>query len=77
LVTTAVNTKYIQNQTITDNLDVVNGKTYIGRNVTTSVSEGPVVIQSGETNITSTKGVYIKNSFKVNPGAKFKINIVN
>lgn len=73
-ITTAVNTTYIQNQTINSNLTIENGKTYIGRDVTNSINEGPVAIQSGHTSIKSSKGVMIKNNFTVNNGAKLTIN---
>lgn len=69
-----VNQTYIQNQTYTEDETVISGETYIGRDVTTSTPEGPVLVQSGTLTINSPKKVYIKNSFKVESGAKLRIN---
>lgn len=69
-----VNKTYIQNKTYTENSTVTSGETYIGRDVTTTTTEGPVTVQSGTLTINSPQKVYIKNSFKVENGAKLKIN---
>ena len=58
----------------TEDETVISGETYIGRDVTTSTTEGPVLVQSGTLTINSPKKVYIKNSFKVESGAKLRIN---
>lgn len=72
--TSLVNKTYIQNQVYTEDATIISGETYIGRDVTTSTTEGSVLVQSGTLTINSPKKVYIKNSFKVESGAKLRIN---
>ena len=50
------------------------GHARVGRDVTTTHQQGPVIVQSGTLTINSPKKVYIKNSFKVESGAKLRIN---
>ena len=68
------NTTYVQNQVFTGSQSITSGITHIGRDVTTTHQQGPVIVQSGTLTINSPKKVYIKNSFKVESGAKLRIN---
>ncbi len=69
------NPLYIQNETLQGENSYITGSAFIGRNVINSRPEGAVVIPNGKTTITATDGVVIKNDFKVERGAEFKINI--
>jgi len=68
-----MNQKYIQNETLTDNSIFVSGETFVGKDVTPLLNEGPVVIDNGKTAIVNRHGVTIKNSFEVKRGAVFEI----
>lgn len=74
-IATVINQTYVQNRTFVGASDsITSGEIYIGSDVTTSQSQGPVIVQSGSLTITSPQKVYIKNNFKVQGGAKLKIN---
>ena len=71
-------TRYIQNETIqnntmyTSNYDYI----YVGRNVTSELSEGPVSVVSGKKlELKAKKGVMIKNSFEVSSGSEFIMDV--
>ena len=66
-------TVYLQNESLDDNLNVTTDYTYIGSDVATGRTEGPVSIENGHSVISSTYGVTIKNDFEVKPGASLRI----
>lgn len=71
-----VNTEdyYIQNVTLSENVIYTNTPVSIGRDVTTSLPEGNVVIQSGaDVFVHKGNGVVIKNGFECQSGATFTI----
>ena len=65
--------QFIQNQTLSGNRIYTSSGITIGKDVTTSVSNGPVNIESGSIRIINRNGVTIKNCFEVNKGAEFEI----
>lgn len=65
-------TVYIQNETESHDIHIIANEVNIGRDVTNTKTHGPVVIESGKTNIKSNQ-VIIKNNFEVKKGASFEI----
>ena len=75
VILTLTNNTYIQNETFTGyNTISKPGHAFIGKDVTTSKPQGPVIIQSGSLTISKPTDVNIKNDFEVKQGAVFKIN---
>jgi hypothetical protein len=72
-VATCSNTAFIQNDTITNNYNVVSEYIYAGRDVTTSKPQGEVVVQNGNVELHGKDGVTIKNGFTIQKGATLKI----
>lgn len=72
-VATCCSTAYIQNEIVTGNYNVVSEYVYAGSDVTTSIPQGEVVIQSGNVEIHGKNGVTIKNDFEVHEGSTLKI----
>ncbi len=68
-----LNKEYIQNETIAENRIYISDNTFIGRNVTSSVDNGPVSVEDGKIIIYNQHGATIKNSFEVKKGATFEI----
>jgi len=71
--TTTYSDTYLQNITMTGTKSYETGNAMIGSDVTNRVSQGPVVINSGNTTIKATKGATITEDFEVKSGAKFTI----
>lgn len=74
-LTTIYRLPYIQNETITSDVTEVSENVWIGSDVTTSLPQGPVIIESGKTTIQVDDSVTIKNNFEVQHGAEFEIKI--
>lgn len=72
-IATINSTTYIQDETITGDYNVVSENVYVGSDVTTSMSQGPVIIESGNVELYGTNEVFIKNDFTVENGASLKI----
>lgn len=68
-----IDTLYIQNENITNNIDKIAFNTYIGENVTSLKPQGNVRIINGKTILRNLDKIFIKNSFKVERGASFEI----
>lgn len=64
---------YLQDLTLTGSQDIKAHNLSIGSSVTNLTSDGPVVIQSGETSILNKGTVTISGEFEVDPGAVFEI----
>lgn len=71
------NDSYIQDETFDGMTRIVSNNVNIGRNVTTLKPEGPVVINSGETSVSTSNNVTIKNDFEVKLGATFFVKTGN
>lgn len=67
------NSEFIQNETFETDTRIVGNNIQIGRNVTSLIDEGAVVIESGKTTVSYSGEVFIKNSFEVKKGAEFVI----
>lgn len=66
-------TVYLQNESLDDNLNVSTDYTYIGSDVASGRTQGPVSVDNGHSVISSLYGVTIKNDFEVKPGASLTI----
>lgn len=67
---------YIQNFTFTEDAYVKNNRIYAGRNVTSSLPEGDVVIKNGSNvKFIAEQGITLASGFKVEKGATFKAKI--
>lgn len=71
------NDHFIQNETFDGVTRIVADSVNIGSDVTTLRPQGPVIVNNGETSITTADGVMIKNDFEVKNGAVFSIEIDN
>ncbi len=72
--TTTCDDIYLQNITISGTKKYETGNAMIGSDVTNKVTQGPVVINSGNTTIKASLGVTITKDFEVKPGAEFTIS---
>ena len=64
---------YLQNEAFDDNINITADRTYVGSNVASDRTNGPVVIEKGDAAISSRYGVTISDSFEVKPGATLEI----
>ena len=69
-------TVYLQNESIFRDLPIFSTKTYVGHNVTSARSQGPVIIERGRTTNISRGSFCIKNSFTVETGAELMVKPV-
>lgn len=67
------NSVYLQNEDIVRNLSVFSTNTFVGRNVNSSMMQGPVSIQKGKVSNKSVGSITIQNDFEVKLGAEFEI----
>lgn len=74
---TGNNEVYIQNTTYTSDHTIVAKKAYIGSDVTSSLPNGAVTVQSGSVSIRATDLISIKDDFEVKTGASFEAEILN
>ncbi len=73
LITNLKSNVIIQNQTFNSTSIVTGDEIVIGRNISSAVEEGPVVIESGSTTFDATNSVTIKNGFECKIGATLEI----
>ncbi len=73
LITNLKSNVIIQNQTFNSTSIVTGDEIVIGRNISSAVEEGPVVIESGSTTFDATNSVTIKNGFECKMGATLEI----
>ena len=73
LVTNLKSQVIVQNQTFTSTSTITGEKIIIGRNISSAVEEGPVIINSGTTTFDATNSVTIKNGFECKKGATLEI----
>lgn len=71
------NNVYIQNRTLSGDNEVAAKNVFVGRNVLTSIPQGPVTIINGQTKVKATNGVTLKNNFEVKEDAEFSIEMQN
>lgn len=64
---------YLQDEIIIRNLSIFSNITNIGSNVTTTMPQGPVTIESGKLTNKSQDNILIKNDFEVKIGAELEI----
>lgn len=65
---------YIQNKTITDNLNISAKNIYVGSNVTTSEPTGPVIIKNGaKVTFNAEQEVNLEEGFEIELGGEFEI----
>lgn len=64
---------YIQNETISDNRLIVAENTYVGQNVTGTLSQGPVVVESGNLEIQSAGGVLLAPGTEIKKNASLEV----
>lgn len=64
---------HIQDKTLSGDMEIAAKYVYIGKNVLTNTSQGPVSIINGNTKVKATNRVTIKNDFEVQKGAEFSI----
>ena len=65
---------YIQNYTFTENAMIVGRNIYIGQNVTTSLPQGPVIINNGvNVYFKPTENIYFNSGFEVQLGGTFEV----
>ncbi len=67
------NTVFLQNEDIVRNLSIFSSNTYVGNNVNSSITQGPVTIHKGKVINKSAGGVTIQNDFEVKSGAELEI----
>lgn len=67
------NSVYLQNEDIVRNLSVFSTNTYVGSNVNSSLSLGPVTIHKGKVTNKSAGGITIQNDFEVKSGTELEI----
>lgn len=67
------NSVFLQNEDIVRNLSVFSTNTYVGSNVNSSMTQGPVTIHKGKVVNKSTGSITIQNDFEVKSGAEFEI----
>ena len=67
-------TVFLQNEDLSDNLNVTTGYTYIGSQVTDTRDEGPVTVSNGKSIIATRYGATIEGFFEVKPGASLEIS---
>lgn len=78
IITKEHGTEYLQNETIEDEYSINCNNVVIGSNVTTTIPEGPVILENGsEVDIHGITNVYIKNDFTVKQGATLNITTGN
>lgn len=65
---------YLQNQSLFGNTYISTSYLLIGSNVTSSITQGPVIINDGTTEINASNYVRIENDFEIEKGAVFEIN---
>lgn len=73
LQATIKRTEYLQNETINGNRLITAERIFIGSDVTDSLPNGPIVIQTGTTTISKGLGVSITKDFEVKKGASLII----
>lgn len=73
--TESFNVKYIQNKTYAGNVTINGDIILVGRNVTSEQPTGDVIISSGKTIISATRGVFLEEGFEVKNGAEFEIKM--
>ena len=71
--TTSADT-FLQNEDLSDNLNVTTEYTYIGSQVTDTRDEGPVTVSNGKSIIATRYGATIEGFFEVKPGASLEIS---
>ena len=76
-VTSLRMSNYIQNMTFNGNQIVLSSQGLAGSDVTSSVPQGPVVVESGKSTFQFTDKFVIKNDFKVKSGASLEIRASN
>ena len=67
------NSVYLQNEDIVRNLSVFSMNTYVGSNVNSSMTQGPVTIHKGKVINKSTGSITIQNDFEVKSGTELEI----
>lgn len=67
------NTVFLQNEDIIRNLSVFSMNTYVGSNVNSSLTQGPVTIHKGKVINKSAESIAIQNDFEVKSGAELEI----
>lgn len=77
LTQTGNNEVYIQNTTYTSDNTIVAKKVHIGSDVTSSLPNGAVTVQSGSVSIRATDSISINSDFEVKAGASFEAEILN
>ncbi len=65
----------LQNMSLNGFHDIVANKITTGKNVTNKVEEGAFVVESGETNLTSSKAISLKSGTSIKNGSLFKVRI--
>ena len=63
----------LQNEKLSDNMNVLADKVYVGSNVVLNRDSGPVIVENGESVISSHNGTTIFNDFEVKLGASLLI----
>ncbi len=71
--TTSADT-FLQNEDLSDNLNVTTEYTYIGSQVTDTRDEGPVTVSNGKSIIATRYGATIEGFFEVKLGASLEIS---
>jgi len=71
--TSLINTVYIQNENLTGNQTYLGGTIQVGSDVTPYQATGPVIIETGKTQMKALQEVFIKNNFEVQQGAELWI----
>ena len=64
----------LQNEGLSDNINVTADSVFIGSNVASDRDSGPVVVENGKSVISYTQEVDIENDFEVLPGASLEIS---
>ena len=64
----------LQNESLSDNINVTADSVFIGSNVASDRDSGPVVVENGKSVISYTQEVDIENDFEVLPGASLEIS---
>jgi hypothetical protein len=73
----STDTFFLQNEQLSTNVSFLANRVYIGSDVTSEKSVGPVSITAGKTNIQVSSWLDIKNDFEVKQGAMFEVKVVN
>ena len=67
------NSVYLQDENIVRNLSIFSMETYVGSNVNSSLTQGPVTIHKGKVINKSAGSITIQNDFEVKSGAELEI----